>query len=84
MWSEVRNVISNCSDLLRNVCNNSAKNEKVLCEMEQRESPQSDRSPHVPVCAEFYPMSPRFCVIDDMLSLSGLRHPMVSNSASAF
>jgi len=40
--------------------------------------------PQVPACAEFYPMSPRFCVTDDMFLLSGLRHPMSSDSASAF
>lgn len=43
MRSEVRKVISNYKDLLRNICNNSAKDEKELCKMEQRESPQSKR-----------------------------------------
>ena len=40
--------------------------------------------PQVPACAEFYPMSLRFRVIDDMFLLSGLWHPMGLDSASAF
>jgi hypothetical protein len=40
--------------------------------------------PQVPACAEFYPMSPRFRVIDDTFLLSGLRHAVISDSATAF
>ena len=40
--------------------------------------------PQMPACVKLYPMSPRLCIINDMFLLNGLRHPMVSDSASAF
>ena len=40
--------------------------------------------PQVPACAEINPMTLCFRIIDDTLLLSGLRHPVDSDSVSAF